>query len=144
MKNVKEILRGKTLSGVYTIAPDATVLTAIGIMADKNIGALIVMENDKLVGVITERDYTRKVILAGKSSSTTLVREIMHQQVLVIKPETTIEECTALMMGNAVRYLPVIDGGKVIGMISMGNVVSTIISEQKFVIDNLQQYIMQS
>jgi len=143
MKIVREILQSKTSGkGVLTIAPDQTVLHAIRTMAEHNIGALLVMENDKLVGVITERDYARKVILAGKSSSNTLVKEIMDQNFLVIKPATTIEECMALMIENSMRYLPVVEDGRVTGMISMGNVVNSIISEQNFVIDNLQQYIM--
>jgi CBS domain-containing protein len=144
MKSVREILRGKTSGGgILTITPDATVLSAIERMAEKNVGALLVMECNKLVGIITERDYARKVILVGKSSSTTLVKEIMNQKLLVIQTSTTIEECMALMIENAVRYLPVIEEGQVIGVISMGNVVDTIISEQNFVINNLQQYIMQ-
>jgi len=112
-------------------------------MAEKSIGSLLVIENNKLVGIITERDYSRKVILAGKSSRNTLVKEIMDQTLLVIKPSTTIEECMALMIENSVRYLPVIEEGQVIGVISMGNVVNTIISEQNIVINNLNQYIMQ-
>jgi CBS domain-containing protein len=143
MKNVKEILRSKSRDEIFTIVPDATVLSAIELMAEKNIGALLVMDCDKLVGVITERDYSRKVILAGKSSRNTLVKEIMFQDVLVVQPSTTIEECMVLMIDNSVRYLPVVDGGKVIGVISMANVVNTIISEQNIVINNLQQYIMQ-
>ena len=143
MKNVKEILRSKAKSDVYTIAPDATVLSAIQLMAEKSIGSLLVMESNKLVGIITERDYSRKVILAGKSSRNTMVKEIMDQSLLVIKPGTTIEECMALMIENSVRYLPVIEEGQVIGVISMGNVVNTIISEQNIVIKNLNQYIMQ-
>jgi CBS domain-containing protein len=142
MKNVKDILRSKTNSDLRTTTPDTTVIAAIGLMAEKNVGSLLVMENDKLVGIITERDYARKVILAGKSSSNTLVKEIMTQKVLVIQPSTTIEECMALMIENSVRYLPVIEEGKVIGVISIGNVINTIISEQKFVIKNLEQYIM--
>jgi CBS domain-containing protein len=142
MKNVREILRNKG-NCVFSIAPDATVLAAIELMAEKNIGALLVMEGAKLVGIFTERDYSRKIILAGKSSDKTLVKEIMTQQVLVIQPDTTIEECMALMIENSVPYLPVIEDGRVIGVISVGNVVKTIISEQHFVIKNLQQYIMQ-
>ena len=142
MKNVKEILRGKD-GRVFSIAPDVTVLSAIEQMAEKNIGALLVMESDKLVGIITERDYARKVILAGKSSIKTQVKEIMTQQVLVIQPVTSIEECMALMIENSVRYLPVIEDGLVIGVISMGNVVNSVISEQHFVINNLQKYIME-
>jgi CBS domain-containing protein len=144
MKNVKEILRNKASgSSILTIAPEETVLSAIKIMAEKNVGSLLVMEEGKLVGIITERDYARKVILAGKSSSNTLVKEIMIQQVLVIQPSSTIEECMALMIENSVRYLPVLEEGKIIGVISMGNVVNSIITEQNFVINNLQQYIMQ-
>lgn len=143
MKTVKDILKTKSSgSSILTIDPDKTVLNAIKVMAEKNVGALLVMENDKLVGIITERDYARKVILAGKSSNNTLVREIMDQNFLVIKPGTTIEECMALMVENFTRYLPVIDGNRVTGVISMGNVVNSIISEQNFVINDLQQYIM--
>jgi CBS domain-containing protein len=144
MKNVKEILRNKASgSSILTISPEETVLSAIKVMAEKNVGSLLVMEDGKLVGIITERDYARKVILAGKSSSNTLVKEIMIQQVLVIQPSSTIEECMALMIENSVRYLPVLEEGKIIGVISMGNVVNSIITEQNFVINNLQQYIMQ-
>lgn len=142
MKNVKEILRDKD-GRVFSIAPDTSVLAAIEFMAEKNIGSLLVMESDKLVGIFTERDYARKVILAGKSSVKTVVREIMTRQVLVIQPSTTIEECMALMIENSVRYLPVIEDGRVTGVISIGNVVNSVISEQHFVIKNLQQYIMQ-
>ncbi len=144
MKTVKDILRSKQGGGgVFSIKPDSTVFEALTDMANKNIGSLLVMENGNLVGIISERDYSRKVVLVGKSSGNTLVREIMKQQVLVIKPETTIEECMALMIENSVRYLPVIEDGKVVGVISMGNVVNTIISEQHIAIKNLQDYIMQ-
>ena len=143
MKIVKDILKSKSSnSSILTINPDETVLNAIKIMAEKNVGALLVMENDRLVGIITERDYARKVILAGKSSNNTQVREIMDQNFLVVQPATTIEECMALMVENSTRYLPVIDNNLVTGMISMGNVVNSIITEQHFVINNLQQYIM--
>jgi CBS domain-containing protein len=141
MKTVKDILRSKN-SGMSSITPDATVFAALKEMAAKNIGSLLVMDGGNLVGLITERDYSRKVILEGKSSGNTLVREIMTQQLLVVQPHTTIEECMALMIGNSVRYLPVIDDGQVVGMISMGNVVNTIISDQHLTIDNLQKYIM--
>lgn len=143
MKTVKDILKTKSSgNSILTIDPDKTVLNAIKVMAEKNVGALLVMENDKLVGIITERDYARKVILAGKSSNNTLIREIMDQNFLVIKPCTTIEECMALMVENFTRYLPVIDDNRVTGVISMGNVVNSIITEQNFVINDLQQYIM--
>ena len=141
MKNVRDILRSKN-GGVFSIAPDATVFAALELMAEKNVGSLMVMDSDKLVGILCERDYARKVILAGKSSGETLVKEIMSQQILVVQPSTTIEECMALMIKNSVRYLPVIEDGRVIGVISIGNVINTIISEQNYVISNLQQYIM--
>lgn len=144
MKTAREILRSKQGGGsVFSIAPDETVFSALEKMVKNDVGSLLVMENDKLLGIISERDYARKIALVGKSSGNTLVKEIMNQQVLVINPDTTIEECSALMIENAVRYLPVIDGGRVVGVISMGNVVNTIISEQHIVIDNLQKYIMQ-
>lgn len=143
MKTAREILRSKTTNGLCTTTPDTKVITAIELMAKNNVGSLLVMEHGKLVGIITERDYARKVILAGKSSSNTLVKEIMHKQVLVIQPGTTIEECMALMIENSVRYLPVIEDAQVTGVISIGNVINSIISQQKFVIKNLEQYIMQ-
>ncbi|MCM2359499.1 MAG: CBS domain-containing protein [Geobacteraceae bacterium] len=142
MKTVSEILRSKA-GGVFTITPETTVFAAIEQMAKKNIGSLLVMDKDKLVGIISERDYARKIVLAGKSSHDTPVREIMNQRVVVIQPGTTIEECMVLMIENATRYLPVSEDGRIIGIISMGNVVNTIISEQNIVINNLQQYIMQ-
>ena len=123
MKNVRDIVKGKS-GGVFTIAPDATVLAAIELMAEKSIGSLMVMEGDKLVGIITERDYARKVILAGKSSSSTLVKEIMNQKLLVIQPNTTIEECMVLMIENSVRYLPVIEDGRVVSVISISRIVA--------------------
>lgn len=142
MKNVREILKSKE-GRVFCITPEETVLAGIAVMAENNVGALLVMDGDKLVGILTERDYARKVVLAGRTSSKTLVKEIMSQQVLVIRPETTIEECMALMIENSVRYLPVLENDQVIGVISIGNVVNTIITQQYFVINNLQQYIMQ-
>jgi CBS domain-containing protein len=141
MKTVKDIISGK--GSVFSIGPEATVFSAIKDMANKNVGALLVMDGDNLLGVLTERDYTRKVILEGKSSGNTLVKEIMNSEFLVVKPSTTIEECMALMIQNATRYLPVIENGRVVGIVSMGSVVNSIITEQNFAIDNLQKYIMQ-
>jgi len=142
MKTVKEILQTKQ-SGLITIAPDATVFDALKLMAEKNIGALPVMDGEKLLGILSERDYARKVILEGKSSKETLVKEIMTEKVLFVKPETTNEECIALMSEKYLRHLPVIESDRVIGIISIGDVVKAIISEQHFTINNLQQYIMQ-
>ena len=144
MKTVKEILKSKQGGGsVFSIAPNATVFEALTSMAQKNIGSLLVMDNDRLVGIISEREYSRKVVLVGKSSGNTLVKEIMNEQFLVVQPDTTIEECMALMIENSVRYLPVMENGRPVGVISMGTVVNTIITEQHIVIDNLQKYIMQ-
>jgi len=142
MKTVKEILQTKQ-TGLITIAPDATVFAALKLMAEKNIGALPVMDGGKLLGILSERDYARKVILEGKSSKETLVKEIMTEKVLFVKPETTNEECIALMSEKYLRHLPVIESDRVIGIISIGDVVKAIISEQHFTINNLQQYIMQ-
>lgn len=143
MKTVMEVLRTKKVGNIISIIPDTTVYAAIELMAEKNVGALLVMEGDKLVGILSERDYARKVILAGRSSKETLVKEVMTQQVLIIQPDTTIEECMALMSEKFMRHLPVIEDSRVIGVISIGDVVKAIISEQHFVINNLQQYIMQ-
>lgn len=142
MKTVKEILQTKK-SGLSSIAPDATVFDALNLMAEKNIGALPVMDGDKLLGILSERDYARKVILEGRSSKDTPVREIMSEKVLFIKPESSIEECMALMSEKYLRHLPVIENDRVIGIISIGDVVKAIISEQHYTINNLQQYIMQ-
>ena len=141
MKTVRDMLMGKE-AGIFSIAPGATVFAAIRLMSDKNVGALPVMDGDKLVGIISERDYARKVILEGRSSKEALAREIMTEKVLFIKPENTNEECMALMTEKHLRHLPVIENGKVIGMISIGDVVKAIISEQHFTISNLQDYIM--
>ena len=111
-------------------------------MAEKGIGALLVTEGERVAGIVTERDYARKVILMGRSSKDTAVREIMTSQVICVSPAHTNEQCMALMTGNRLRHLPVIDGGKLAGMISIGDLVKDIISEQQFVIDQLQHYIM--
>ena len=142
MKTVKEILLTKK-TAVISIAPDVTVFDALKLMSEKNIGALPVMDGEKLLGILSERDYARKVILEGKSSKETLVKEIMTEKVLIVKPETTNEECMALMSEKYLRHLPVIESDRVIGIISIGDVVKAIISEQHFTINNLQQYIMQ-
>ena len=140
MSTVKEILRTKGPE-VWSIAPDATVYGALKLMADKNVGAVLVMEANNLVGILSERDYARKVILHGKSSKNTLVREVMTERVIYVRPEQTAEECMALMTDKRVRHLPVLEDDLVIGVISIGDVVKSIISEQGFIIEQLEHYI---
>jgi CBS domain-containing protein len=142
MKSVAEILRSKPEQTVHTIAPSASVFDAVKLMAEKSIGALLVMEDQKIDGIITERDYARKIVLMGRSSKETPVREIMTSPVMYVRPDQTNEECMALMTDNRLRHLPVIDDGKLIGLISIGDLVKDIISEQKFIIDQLEHYIM--
>lgn len=140
MKRVEDILEVKGRD-VWSIEPGATVYDAMKLMADKGVGALMVMEGSKPVGLISERDYARKVILEGRSSRTTQVREIMTADVLYAKLEQNIEECMALMTEKRVRHLPVIDEGRLVGIISIGDLVKSIISEQKFMIEQLVRYI---
>jgi CBS domain-containing protein len=126
---------------VWTIGPGSSVYDAIAFMADKEIGALVVVEGNKVVGIITERDYARKIVLQGKSSRETPVREIMTERVIYVHPEQTIEECMALMTEKHIRHLPVLDENRLCGMVSIGDVVSVLISEKDFIIDQLTQYI---
>jgi CBS domain-containing protein len=141
MKTVADILKAKGSSIIHAIAPSATVLEALQQMADKNVGALLVMEGGRIVGVMTERDYARKVILLARSSRDTPVRDVMTTAVIYVRPGQTSEECMALMTESRVRHLPVIDDGKLIGLISIGDIVKSIISEQNFIIEQLQHYI---
>ncbi len=138
--SINEILEHKG-AAVWTVAPDTTVFEAIQMMADKNIGALLVTERDKLIGIISERDYTRKVALKGKTSKELKVREILSEQVLSVTPRHTIEECMRLMTENRVRHLPVLDGEKITGVVSIGDLVNWIISAQSTTIRQLETYI---
>ncbi len=128
-------------SAVWSIAPDATVFDAIQLMADKNVGALPVVENGGLVGIISERDYTRKVILKGKSSKETPVKDIMTRELVTAQPGDSVTECMQVMTDKRVRHLPVVEGAKMIGLISIGDLVRRIISAQTATIDNLEKYI---
>jgi CBS domain-containing protein len=141
MQTVAQILQNKQDRTVYTITPTAMVLDAIKLMAVKGIGALLVMENQQIVGIVTERDYARKVILMGRSSHETPVRDIMTSQVMYVRPDQTNVQCMALMTENRLRHLPVIDNGELIGLISIGDLVKDIISEQQFIIEQLEHYI---
>ena len=141
MKTVAQVLKAKPVQAVFTIAPATTVFEAIKLMSEKNIGALLVTDGDKIVGIFTERDYARKIALKGHSSKSTPVGEIMSSQVIYVQPDQTNEECMALMTDIRVRHLPVLDQGKLIGILSIGDLVKDMISEQKFIIDQLQHYI---
>jgi CBS domain-containing protein len=142
MKRVTDILGSKSERTVQTISPAASVLDAIKRMAERNIGALVVMEDEKMLGIVTERDHARKVILEGRSSKDTPVREIMTAPAVCVRPDQTNEECMELMTGKRVRHLPVVDDGKLIGLVSIGDLVKDIISEQKQTIEQLERYIM--
>jgi CBS domain-containing protein len=137
---IDEILQHKS-ANLWTIAADATVFDAIHLMADKNIGALLVMTGDRLVGIMSERDYTRKVALKGKSSRETRVNEIVSAPVISVTPDHTVEECMRLMTDHRVRHLPVLEGDRVVGVVSIGDLVNWIISTQSVTITQLESYI---
>jgi CBS domain-containing protein len=140
MKTVKEMLQTKS-QRLLSIAPQATVLDALKMMADYEVGALIVLDGERLMGIFSERDYARKVILQGKTSKDTAVADIMTHKVVCVRPEQTVEECMALMTDKRIRHLPVLQDKKVIGVISIGDVVKEVISEQRFMIEQLEHYI---
>ena len=141
MTAVADILKSKVDATVHGIGPEDSVLSALQRMADKNIGALLVMEGQAIVGIVTERDYARKIALKGRTSALTLVREVMTTSVLFVHPTQTSEECMALMTENHLRHLPVVQNDRLVGLISIGDLVKDIISAQKFVIEQLEQYI---
>ncbi len=140
MKTVRDILEAKGRR-VWSVKPGVTVFDALRLMADKEIGALTVMDDERLVGIISERDYARKVILLGRASPTTAVEEIMTSPVVCTRLDEPIESCMALVTERRVRHLPVVEGGKVIGLISIGDLVKSIIDDQKFIIEQLERYI---
>ena len=140
MKSVKDILRAKG-NDVWAVKPDDSIFDSLKLMAEKEIGALLIMDGDKLVGIVTERDYARKVILEGKSSQTASVSEVMTKKVLCVSPMHKVDECMALMTDKRARHLPVLDHKHVIGIISIGDLVKETINEQQVLIDQLQHYI---
>jgi len=140
MKTVRDILRLKG-NDCWCVAPSDSVFDAMKLMAEREVGALLVTERDNLVGIISERDYARKVILQGRSSKTTQVREIMTARVVYADPNQGVEECMAVMTEKRIRHLPVMDAGRLCGVISIGDLVKSIITEQKFIIEQLERYI---
>jgi len=143
MKTVKQILQSKTRGiGILSISPDATVYDALKLMAEKEVGALLVIEADKVVGIISERDYARKVILHGKSSKEIHVSDIMTSKIVYVNTAQTVDECMALMTDKRVRHLPVYEGDRLVGVVSIGDLVKEAISEREYIIKQLESYIM--
>jgi CBS domain-containing protein len=140
MKTVRDILKVKG-QAVWCVEMGSTVFEALGRMAEKEVGALVVMDGARLAGIISERDYARKIILLGRTSPNTLVEEIMTSHVAYTHMEQSIEECMAIMTDKRIRHLPVIDEGKLVGIISIGDLVKSIIADQQFIIEQLERYI---
>jgi len=141
MTVVAEILKTKANAAVQTIAPDASVLDALRIMAERQIGSLLVVQDGRIEGILTERDYARKIALLGRTSADTPVREVMTRSVMFVHPHQTSEQCMQIMTDKRLRHLPVLDGEQLIGIISIGDLVADIISEQKFIIEQMTHYI---
>jgi len=140
MTTVRHVLDQKG-HDVHVIHPDATVFDALQLMSERNIGALVVLEADKLVGIITERHYAREIVLKGRTSPRTLVRDIMSTKLVCARPDQSVEECMAQMTTKVVRHLPVLEHGRLAGIISIGDLVKNIIGDQKFIIEQLEHYI---
>ncbi|MEW9897303.1 CBS domain-containing protein [Chitinivorax sp. PXF-14] len=143
METARQLLQGKHRQGIFSVTPDTTVYQALQLMAEKDIGALLVMDGDKLVGIFSERDYARKVVLQGKTSASTPIRDIMTARVICARPEHTVDECMALMSEKRFRHLPVVEGERVIGVLSITDLVRSQIAEKEFVIQQLAHYIYQ-
>jgi CBS domain-containing protein len=140
METVRQLLEEKGRE-VWSVAPDTSVFDALRLMADKNVGALVVLHEQRVVGLISEREYSRQVVLQGRSSKTTAVREIMATPVLYARPDQSVEDCMALMTDKRTRHLPVLDGERLIGILSIGDLVKAVISHQQFIIRQLENYI---
>lgn len=141
MKTVAQILQAKPDPTVHTVAPTASVYEAVSLMADKNVGALVVVAQGRVVGIVSERDYARKIVLMARSSKDTPLADIMSSPVMVVHPGRTVEECMALMTENRLRHLPVMEGERLLGLVSIGDLVKATISEQQFIIEQLEHYI---
>ena len=140
MTLVRQVLNTKGRN-VHVITPNALVFDALRMMADNNVGSLVVMEGEKLVGIITERHYARQIALKGRTSSETSVADIMSTHVACVRPDYSVEECMAIMTKRGVRHLPVLEGGHVVGIVSIGDMVNSVISDQQFVIEQLEHFI---
>jgi len=140
MATVSDILRGKG-QDVWAVSPEDTVLNALQLMADRGIGAVLVTEDGQVRGILSERDYARKVVLQGRSSANTPVKEIMTGRVFAVTPTHSVEDCMSLMTEKRIRHLPVMDGGKLVGVISIGDVVKMMLTEKSIIIDQLTSYI---
>ena len=140
MRNVRHLLEAKAPE-IFAIGPDAPVIDAVRLMAEKHIGALLVMEGPRLVGIVSERDYARKVVLQGRASSNTPVREIMTAEVIHVGPDDTTDHCMQVVTDRRIRHLPVMRGDEVIGVVSIGDLVKAVIEDQQLELDQLQRYI---
>lgn len=140
MGTVRHILQKKGNS-VFSAEPTTTVYSALELMVEKNAGSLLVMDNGRFVGIFTERDYARKVILKGKASKETLLQDIMSEHPVTVTPDTTVDECMSLMTNRFIRHLPVIEDKKLVGLVSIGDIVKYVIEEQKLIIEDLEHYI---
>jgi CBS domain-containing protein len=141
MTSAADIVKSKPDPTVYTIVPTASVFDAVTLMAQKNIGALLVVDREQIVGIVTERDVARNVVLMSRPPKETRLRDIMTSSVMAVPPQRSSEECMALMTEHRLRHLPVMDGDRLIGLISIGDLVKDIISEQRFIIEQLEHYI---
>ena len=141
MTTVANILRSKPDRTVHGVSPATSMYEALGVMAEKNVGALLVLDDGAIVGIVTERDYARRIVLKGRSSRDTPVRDVMTSPVLYVTPEQSGAECMALMTEKRLRHLPVLDGGRLVGLVSSGDLVKDIISQQNFIIEQLVHYI---
>lgn len=141
MSIVADILKTKSDKQVHTIDPGASASEAAQVMAQKNVGALLVVEDGRIIGILTERDFARKLVPTDRSSRTTPVRDILSSPVMYVRPQHTSDECMALMTENRERHLPVVDAGQLVGLVSIGDLVKDIISDQQFIIEQLEHYI---
>jgi CBS domain-containing protein len=140
MMTIKHVLDQKGRV-VHTVDPDATVFEALKLMAEKNVGSMAVVEDGRLAGIITERHYAREIVLKGRTSPTTRVRDVMSRRVDFARPDQTVEQCMAIMIAKAVRHLPVIEDGRLVGIVSIGDMVKSVIGDQEFIIEQLEHYI---